>query len=84
MGESRSTRLGADFVGVEKGFNAACSGTEGGSALSFPLFFTGENGLNVTSGAVVSAACETEGSNADFFGGVEGAGAAAACLERRL
>ncbi len=84
MGEFRSTRLGSGFVGVEKGFSVACCGTEGGSALFFPLFFTGENGLNVASGAVVSAARETEGSNADFFGGVEGAGAAAACLERRL
>ena len=81
VGEFREIRLGAGFVGVEKGF---CGGMRGGSALSFPLFFTGENGLNVASGAVVSAARETEGSNADFLGGVEGADAAAACFARRL
>ena len=82
--ELRRNRLGAGFVGVENGFCVTCGGMRGGSALSFPLFFTGEKGLNVGSGAIVSAAREAEGSNADFFGGVEGAGAAAACLARRL
>lgn len=82
MGELKEIRPGAGFVGVEKGF---CGGMRGGSALSFPLFLTGENGLNVASGAVVSAARGTEGSNADFFGGVEGADAVlAACFARRL
>ena len=76
---SKSARFAADFVGVAKGFR------RDGSALFLPLFFTGEKGLNVASGAVVSATRGAEGNDATLLGGVEGAGAAAAAsFARRL